>query len=292
MRITNKMINRNAVQSFNKSFADMARYQQEVSTGKKIQKLSDDPITAVRVLSVRSEIRNIDQYKANTEDSTLWLNMDESLLTKASGMVTSAKTEAQRATNATVDNATRGVIATEIAGIRTQLLDIANAKYQNRYLFGGSSTTTKPFASDGTYKGNTGQITRKIGPGGLTVQANFTGTEVFQSQVDVFSVLTDLQTALTNGDTAGINAQIDKLSKAQDQLLMARTETGSRINTVTMAATQLTDSKSLMTDYLSQQEDADYVESVMNLQTAQNVYQASLAAGVALQKTSLLDYIK
>ncbi len=292
MRITNKTLNNNVVNGIQNSMESMARYQQMVSSGKQIDKLSDDPIKAVRILSFRSELRDIDQYQANIEDGTLWLNMNESLMSTARGLVTSARTEAQRAGNGTVDATTRESIANTIAGIREQLLAVANTRYQNRYVFGGTNSSVKPYADDGAYQGNAAAVSRKIGPGGLTVQVNYTGPEVFQSDQDVFAALSNLETALNNGDTAGINAQIDKLADVQDQMLTARSDNGSRINVSQMAAAQLEDSKAYMEDYLSSQEDADYVESVTKLKNAETVYEASLAASSVLSKTSLLDYIK
>lgn len=291
MRVTNQSMAKSLANNIQNSLENLQNLQNQVSSGKKIKTLSDDPIAATRALSLRNSLRDIEHYNDNIEDAKLWLNLNESLLADARTLITTAKTNAQQATNSTTDADSRTNMATQIDSLRTELLSIANTKEKGRYVFSGFSTNTPAFSSDGVYQGDNGSISRIVGPGGLAVTVNFSGQAAFQGTEDAFQVLEDLSTALKNDDTAAISAQVAKLSALQDQFLQKRTETGTRLNALTRAKSQLDAAEDYYSESLSNAENVDSVKAAMDLTTAKNVYEASLSVAAGAVQKTLLDFL-
>lgn len=292
MRITDKVLIKTLVDDLQRHLERMADAQKIVSSGKVLHKPSDDPRGVARSLEIRTSLDSLEQYEENISEASLWLNSTESSLGSADEVLIQAKQEALLAVNATSTPEMRTASAFVIQDLKESLTDIANTKIVGKYIFSGFKTTTKPFEDDGTYNGDTGEIIREVGPAGFTVAINVNGEEAFKTGEDVFDVLQDLVDGLNNNDTQTIQTQIERLEVCIDNVIEYRGKVGSRATQLEFANTQLTDSQTTLTSLLSDIEDADIVQAVMELSTAQNVYQASLLAGSTLFQTSLIDFLK
>ncbi len=140
MRITNSMMTNNILLNLNRNRKVMARYDEQMSSGKKIQKPSDDPIVAARALKLRTNVAEIAQYKTNAKDALSWLEITEQAITNTTDMLKRINALANQGATGTLTAENRASIATEISELKDQIVNEANVSYAGRYVFGGYQT--------------------------------------------------------------------------------------------------------------------------------------------------------
>lgn len=142
MRITNTMMTNNILLSLNKNRKVMADYEEQLSTGKRIQKPSDDPIVAARALKFRTNISEIDQYKTNTNDALSWISVTEQAVSNTSDIMKRIHELSVQAATGTLTTANRESTISEISQLREQIANEGNASYAGRYIFTGYQTNS------------------------------------------------------------------------------------------------------------------------------------------------------
>lgn len=142
MRITNSMTRNNVLWSINKTEEKLDFYQTQMSTGKKIQRPSEDPIVAVRALKFRTNVREVSQYQTNSEDAISWLSTSEQSISNASGMLNRIRDLSLQATSDTFSINDVDTMVAEIEQIKVQLVNEGNVSYAGRYIYSGFKTET------------------------------------------------------------------------------------------------------------------------------------------------------
>ncbi|MDO5291522.1 MAG: flagellar hook-associated protein FlgL [bacterium] len=143
MRITNKMMTTNSLNDINKNKNLLNKLQQQYSTGKKISTPSEDPITAVRALKLRSNYVELNQYlEKNIPSAQSWLDQTEGSLTNMNTMLTTAYEQFTQGANDTLSVTDRDSILKTLQEISKQMYQEGNAEYAGRYVFTGYKTDT------------------------------------------------------------------------------------------------------------------------------------------------------
>ncbi|MCB0368086.1 MAG: flagellar hook-associated protein FlgL [Bdellovibrionales bacterium] len=153
-------MNFNQIQkNISKNRSDMADLQNEAATQRKLNKPSDDPLAAARVLSTRTEQRNNTQFAKNISQAKSFLEFTDQSLGELSELLNRAKELAvSQSSDASANEQTRNVTAQEIGQILNQAVQIGNRKLGDRYIFAGFKTQTMPFTTDGDYSGDNGDL--------------------------------------------------------------------------------------------------------------------------------------
>lgn len=289
MRITDSMLAQRVIDSINESKNRLGELQQILSTGKRVNKPSDDPLRISHILSLRRRVKDIEQYLKNIEIATTWIELTTQALSQAVEVINSARVVALRESSATSTLESRAVSAEEIRNLKVQLRNLANTAYGGRYLFSGTKTSTQPFDENGTYQGDQGEIEFQIGEK-RTITINSSGDKVFQKGEDMFSVLSDLETALENNDSSGISDQLERLDDCLAQIHQWEGDLGGRARRVEISKNHLQDQTVQITKLLSSTEDADMVKIVVELQAAGVAYQAALSAGTQILEFTLIKF--
>ena len=302
MRVTNQSLSHQVTDGIQSAFHRLAKVQESVSTGKRINRLSDDAYGATRAFDLRSFSTSLDQYKRNIDSALPVLEQTDAVLNDATAVLDRAKKIALAMANGTYSAQDRLQSATEIHQTLQQLLGLANTKLAGRYIFAGFKNETVPFTDSGagvTYNGDNGEITTVTGPTS-TLTTNLLGNTVFQGAgvaggVDLFDTLHDLETALTANDVTGldgITTQSGRLDKALDQILGLRTEVGARQNTAEATKESLDLMQIRARSLRSQLEDTDAIEAYSNLAQQQQAFEAALQSAARVIQPSLLDYLR
>ncbi|WP_413289986.1 flagellar hook-associated protein FlgL [Bdellovibrio sp. HCB337] len=179
MRIADKMQFNQVNQNLTKNRSDMSELQNQAATQKRINKPSDDPLAAARVLAARTEERGNQQFIKNINNAKSFLEFTDQSLGELSEILMRAKELAiSQSNDASGNEQSRQVTASEIEQIYNQSVQIGNRKLGERYIFGGSQTQTAPFDREGGYQGNDSDM--KIGIHKDTfVAMNIPGDKVF-----------------------------------------------------------------------------------------------------------------
>lgn len=295
-RITQRMMTGAALTSIQTSLSRLSKTQEQITTGKVLNRPSDSPTDTTTAMRLRASIAEQKQFARNASDGQGWLNLADSTLQGINSMLGRARTLAIQAANAA--NATteaRTAIAAEIDQIGKSVLAAANTTYLDRPLFGGVTGGPVAFAETGagvSYVGTPGDVTRAIGPN-ASISVNVDGPTAFgASGTSVFDDLANFSKALKSGDPAGISAAVDTLKASQERIQAAVSDVGAREGRVDKAVDAANDAVLALTTQLSGVEDTDVAKAAVDMQTEQVAYQAALAVTAKVVQPSLLDFLR
>ncbi|MEE3235478.1 MAG: flagellar hook-associated protein FlgL [Candidatus Latescibacterota bacterium] len=190
MRITAKMAVNTLVNNLDRSYGRMTQYQTQLSSGSRINRLSDDPAAVERTLALRSELRNIEQFGRNISDGKGWLEVSEAALDEMETLFVEATGLAVQGSSSTYNASQRITIADQIDQFIELALSLSETQIRGQHIFSGTQTNQTPYSArrDETGRiveivanGNAGgSIERQIGEG-VVVQVNVPGSDVFGS---------------------------------------------------------------------------------------------------------------
>ena len=295
-RVTNSMTSRTTLRDLNMSLGRLQQHQANLSTGRVIRKVSDDPTAAVDAMAIRNELRRADQRNRSLNDAQGWLQTADTALVSGLDMLARVKELTVRASNTGVgDPSAQYAIATEISGLRSELLSIGNTKYLDRPVFNGTAEGVAYNTTTGVYQGNDSVVLREVAPG-TVMSANLTGEQVFGTQSgvggDLFAVLDRLQTAILASDSTAMAAEHSNLDTATKRLAAAAAEIGTRGGRIDNLRNRAAVDQLSMSERLSGLEDADIAEALLNVRASENAHNAALQAAARVLPASLLDYLR
>ncbi len=292
-RVTDNSIHTRVLANLQRNIARGEKIQEQLSSGKQLNRPSDSPTGTVSSLQLRAETRANHQYARNADDGLGWLGAMDDTLSTASTLVNRARDLTVQGLNqGASDPQSNAALAAEIDQIRSSLIGYANTKYLDRPIFGGTTAGGTAYEADGTYVGDSGQTARTVGAG-TKVRVDSTGPEVFGSgDNQLFSVLKDLSDSIRAGDTAATRDNLTKLDNASNIMKTTHSDIGARYNRLTQMKQSAQDRLLTVTSQLSDIEDVDLPKTIMEMQLQQTSYQAALAASAKVIQPSLIDFLR
>ena len=292
MRVTQQMLSSNMVTQMNRNLSNLEKANQQVSTGTRINKPSDDPMGTEKSLKLSSQLASNEQYERNTDYAMSWMDMTEQSLSSVSDLMQRASELGVQASNGTNSPQELETMAKEFGQLREQLEGLANTKLDGKYIFNGQKTD-QPVTVDaaGNMTFDDQPINQRISPFS-EVKINVDAGEVFDRNVNLFKVLDDFSTALTTGNKEDMNTALGKIEEGAEQVLTSWSGMGARQSRVESMNQRLKDENISVQSFLSKNEDVDLAEAIMKLKTEESVYQASLASSAKIIQPSLLDFLR
>jgi flagellar hook-associated protein 3 FlgL len=283
---------------------EILRLQEQLSTGQKVNRASDDSLAARRAISAQAEISRNEQYRTNISTVSPGLTETEASLTTTIDLVQRARELTLQGSSGTNAQLQRDQIAIEIDQLLESLLVEGNQVSNGRFIFGGTVTLTEPFEetrgadnriTSVAYVGNDENFTIEVQEG-ITVAANETGSDVFTaagvSGADIFQTLIDIRDNLEAGNVGALETRLNELSDAQDQVLVSIARIGSSQNRLERLDSNLQDINLQLLDVIADNIDADFAETIVNLNAQTNSLQASLDASARVIQPSLLSFLR
>jgi flagellar hook-associated protein 3 FlgL len=277
----------------------MSKLQEQMTTGRKINRASDDPVGITYALRYRSELSANVQYQENIDMALSWLDFNDTVLQQAQDVLKRLKELAVQGSNGTNPDVALNNIADEVQQLKDQIIDIANSTLNGKYVFNGEKTdvipydpTVTPF-DPSTIETDSGAIYYIVGVG-VKLQINLSGSDVFgrPGEADnIFAVFDQIITALQNGNHGGVSAQIANIESRMDKILNQQAEIGARVNRVELMQNRLKDLEINLTDLQSKTEDVDFEKLIIDAKINENIYQASLSVGAKIITPSLVDFL-
>ena len=291
MRITQQMLSSNTTSQLQQNLSRYEKANEQVSTGKRINRPSDDPIGVQKSLNLASHLADNEQYERNTNYALSWMETTDQALTSISNALQRANELGLQASNGTNSPEDQQTIAKEIEQLRAEVQDIANTKFDGKYIFNGQKTDQPiQVAANGDLTYNNQSITQRMSSSN-TIEMNVTG-EVFDGNVNLFKALDQLSGALVNGDQDGISSALEKVETGKEQVLNSWTTLGAKQSRVEGMNQRLKEENLSLQTLVSKNDDVDFAEAIMKLKTEESVYQASLAASAKIIQPSLLDFLR
>lgn len=293
-RITQSMMSTQLLRNLNHNMNSMNDLQNQLSTGRRINKPSDDPVGISFSMRYRSELAANDQYQNNVDTAASWLENTDTTLDQATNVLHRARELAVQGANSTNPEMAMDGIKAEVLQLRDQLVDIGNTKFKGKYVFNGQMTDVPPYESAAIADTDSGILRFEIGLG-VKMAVNVTGNQVFGEATaddNAFKVLDELAAALNNNDNSEVSSLIGKIDSRMDAMIKERADAGAKANRLTFAGERLKDININLQSLQAKTEDADMAEVMTNLKMSENVYQASLSVGAKLIRPSLIDFLR
>lgn len=296
MRVTQNMLNSDMLRNLSGNLQRLRVNQDQLSTGKRINKPSDDPVGTGYALRYRSELNANDQYQRNVDSANSWLDYTDTMMGQAGDVLQRARELAVQGANGTNPQEALDSIAQEVGQLYNQLVTVGNSQFNGKHVFNGQITDRPPYTAANADNESTdnGQIGYEIGTG-VVVPVNLTGEQAFGTAGatdNAFKVLKDLQNALKNGDTTQVSQLIGNFDTRINSFLEQRADLGARSHRLELAENRLKDININLQSLQSRVEDVDMAAAITNLKTQENVYEASLSAGARIIRPSLIDFLK
>jgi flagellar hook-associated protein 3 FlgL len=275
--------------------------QDQLATGLRVTTPSDDPIAARRGVNTRMLIGKNEQYLSNIAAAGPPLNETVTTLETVNEVVNRVYELTLQGANGTMGDEELGLIAEEVNQLLESMLQHANHRTNDRYVFGGTRTLQEPFAAtrdaDGmitgvTYQGNDEHMEVAISDS-ATVVVNETGADAFLANEDIFAVLIGIRDDMMAGDQTSLQqVRLVQIEGVQEQTMASMARVGSLQNRLERTSVDTEDFNFQLQELMSDTLDADFAEVIVNLNSQNNTFQAALNAAGQVIQPSLLDFIR
>ncbi len=303
MRVSTSQLFASNLAGIHRQNAELAKVQNQLASGTKIQTPSDDPAAATRIVDLNRMIDRNEQFKTNGDFAFNRLNQSETVLDAVDAAM--SRIEGLVFSTLGQEASSRPQLASQLRDELSIITDLANTRDGNGdYLYAGFSTNQKPFDDSGAnvvYNGGGATEKRNIQiAADRRVADGNSGQEVFEDTGagrSIFAIVESVITELENGAatpasvSAVINAAAPDLTLAKENLTLVRNSIASRmgmINTEQDIAKQMNET---LIDQRSELNDVDLAEIALKLNQLQTSLQAAQQTFVKTQELSLFNFI-
>lgn len=316
MRITNTSMIKNHMYDTQENLTRMSKINEQINSSKMVNRVSDDPHKAIRIMNLNNEIRYTEKYNYNIDETVGWMNTTDGSLDHLGNMLGDIKDDILKVGNGVYSDEEFKAIQAEMNEKIKEIADVMNTTYGGKYMFGGTNVDEPPI----TMEDKNGVITLKINPNsnmgdlradisdGINIDYNISAGEIFNGKdnngtsIDFLQEINNvskLMDKIANGtDDEKSKAKKELLGTTKDNIdnlynhsLDERTSLGVRVNTAEKVKGLNEENILNMKGVLSLDQDVDQVEKFIELKSAELVYQASIKVGTTLMQPTILDYL-
>ena len=312
MRVSTLMMYQQNMGGITNSQSEWLKYGEQMSTGKRVNRASDDPVAASQAVVLSQAQAQNAQFATARTFATQRVSTEESTLKQVTTAIQSAQEKIVYAANGTLSDDDRASLATDLQGIRDQLLNLANSTDGNgRYIFAGYKTDTPPFDSKGQYVGGDINVEQQV-DSSRSMVIGHTGALIFDSVTsnakpdadkNIFTALDTaiaaLNTPVADADdtvkdttAAAIDRTNRSLSNSLNNVLTVRAELGTQLNELDKLDALGDDRALAQTQQMSNLVDVDWNSTISNYTMQQTALQAAYKAFTDMQGMSLFQLNK
>lgn len=310
MRITNSSMIRNHMYDVQQGLQRMDNLNKQLDSQKQINRVSDDPHKAIKIMNLNNEIKYAEKHNQNVEEVVGWMNNTDANLEEFGTLLGDIKNSILKVGNGTYSDEEMKAIQAEMNEKIKALGETLNTTHGGRYMFGGTSVDEPPVLIEE----KDGVVTLTLNPNinaedlkaeisdGINLDYNVSASEIFnkdgKNYLDSINDLSKLMNDITNGVDVEDNKKelLGDVKKNIDDFFNhtvdTRTKFGVKVNTAEKIK-DLNDENILnMKGVLSLEQDVNYVDKFIELKSAEMVYTASIQVGAKLIQPSILDYLR
>lgn len=317
MRVTNSMLVNQFMRDTQNNLGNMQTIQKQLTSGKTVNKASDNPLKVSRIMQLNRDLKANEQYNKNIASTINYLDTADTALGQLNEVLKSINENIMAAGNGAYSTEEREAIRNTINEQIGHMGQILNTNFDGKYIFGGTRTGDKPVEivkdADGTNKLTIAnvddpnvkdQLDTKLVvevSQGVTLEYTNSVTDLFSftnskgESKDIRDIMDNIMTTLASGSADDLEKLtgecLTDIQDFQNHVLKTRSQVGAMQNRMEDAQSKNEDETYNMTEILSETEDIDFAETVINLMTLQSVYQASLQISAKVLQPTLIDYV-
>ena len=254
---------------------DLNEVQKQITSGKRLVKMSDEPWTVSQIHQLREETSLQRVFRDSSNQAKTLLTQTENTLQGALNVITRLRELAVKSSNDTYSLDDLSSISNEADNLKETLHNLANTDFNGRYIFAGKAYDTLPFDGTFTYVASTDEVSIDVS-NTAQVEVGFDGSDVFQGSVDIFTAIDDFMTGLANDDNTLLQAAIDDFDSAFNHMTDYIPRLGGEMN-LAMDMEEIATSVELsLTDRLVAVEEVDIAEALTRFSMLQTQYEVNL----------------
>lgn len=331
MRITTGMMSNKYIRNLGKSANEMYYMHDRATTGRKFFTGSEDPVGAIKAYKLRREYRLAEMYDSNIRDVDSFYTSAETNLTQISSSMEKIYTSYLRGITGTMDSDAREAAAKELDNLQESILTSLNAKFEDKYVFGGTNREEIPFTIDSVtgnllFKGidvttmdkatfdKLAGETINVDLGlGMTFDSsgNLNEDTVFDMSIsgikfmgygkdasglpnDLYTLIGKIKEELRNPDFSmdKISPYIEKYEEQKKQVLINVTDIGAKTNYLEFLGLRNQSNQDNLNEKILDVEYVDPAEAILDFSMQQYAYNAALSMGNRLLENSFIDFMK
>lgn len=297
MRISSNTTKFDSLSQINAQQARLSALQERLTTGKKINRASDDPVGAEAVLNLKTSQTEIKQFGRAAASVSQKLVAGDDALNTYQNILDTVRTNLAKGLTDTNSQVGRDSLAVELEAMKSRILSIANTKNGEEFVFGGTNQTAPPYDSSATpATGSSVAQYVQIEPGANAIPTGVTAQKVFaDSTSDIFKDLDNAISALRGSgdpaaDKATLQTTMSRMSIYTDQAAVARATIGTNMNIAEAAQDALGNSFLSLDDRITDIEGDDFAKTALEYADAQKSLDATLQVAAKGQR-SLFDFL-
>lgn len=320
-RVTSALTNSNLVFSMQKSYSNYAKLTTQLSSGKKINSMLDDPTQSVNLVNSKRELTRIDTWNNNIKSLKNEISQSTNTLDLLIENGQRAKDLATSAANNVYNNGSLEAVKDELDQIISSVVSNANSKYDGKYIFSGTNTQTQPYSIEYAVDNNGNKTDEIVGikyngtdkngdwkrsleiADGVFQQGNVLGIEalgeysngnsegIMSCLIEFKNTVSDILENKNGANYSDISGLLDKFTTSIDKMAQSSSKLGSISNKLDMTQTSLDNSQTNLKEKISGIEDLDLTQAVTDWYSSQYAYQASMQVFTAFNSMSLLNYL-
>lgn len=276
----------------------LSAIQERIASGKRINRPSDDPSGAAAVIRLKTSQTEIEQFKRSADFAGQRLTAADDALSGYQNILEHVKTLVSQGLSDTASQSAKNALATEIEALRGRILNVANTKYEDEYLFGGSRQNAPPFDPT-TAAPNPNPAAPQfiqIEPGANAIAVGITAETVFSdANANIFTDLTNAISALRGTgnpttDRTTLENSFARLETYKNLVAVAHSQIGGNMNITDMAKSRLTEDSLSYAERIDAIEGDDFAASALELAETQNALEGTLKM-IAQGRRSLFDFL-
>ena len=292
MRITQSMIAANSLRNINQSYGKIVTSLEQMASGKKISKPSDDPVIAQKGMYYRSNLNEVTQYNRNLSEVYLWMDNSEAAMEQANSNLQRIRELVVQAANDTNTDDDREAIAKEINQLKADLVSVANTQVAGRYIFNGTNVKEAPVAID-----DAGNVTVEAADSAYLVEVS-RGTQLKANAnlnallgQGMFNTISNISAEMAK-DEPDLDALLADLDEYISSFSAERSDLGARYNRLELLQSRIIYQEELATKAMSDNEDVDLEKIISDYSNQKAVHEAALTVGANLIQRSLVDFLR
>ncbi len=278
---------------------------ENLTTQRKLHKASDDPMGVTRLIKNRGELKSITQFKRNIDYAKSFFTKTEETISAMTDSLIRVKELAINAANGVQNSETRAVLSKEVKQIADDLVSLGNARYTDKYIFGGFKTKTAVIDPEGNFLGDDGALFLPIASDSF-MQININGRELFQggskedplaqekttANTGVVQTVFNFYDSLVDNNVDGINNVLSELDNHLERVVGYRATLGAKTSTLESVYDRLLSREETLLQDNEEIEGIDFFQTTSDFKRAETVLQSTLLASNKLLQPSLLNFMQ
>jgi flagellar hook-associated protein 3 FlgL len=307
-RVNSTMIAMNSIRHLRDQLSGLSQSQEQLSTNKKVNRPSDDPVGMTRVGDLTNTLRFDERFLANVQQGQSELKSVDELMNNLQDVAQRALELATQGSNLTLNATNRLTMSQEIDQLINQAIQVGNTNLAGKHLMSGFRTDTVPFTRAGdavAFAGSVpGSSARMISVSeNTTVQVNINGQDVLgfvtvdgsgvvNGGSGLLRTLMSLKQDLANNNVTGVQTRLDQLHTDINTLNLQQGQAAGNLARLNQIQERIESRKDSLTEEYAAIVNIDVAEVMSRMRQQEATYQASLTAVSRLNSMSLFDYIR